>query len=64
MIEEDITRARMTRPGEMFEAVEGPHWAPPEAPLAMPRQVLEAAPRAEGQGAGLLARLFAPLSSV
>lgn len=43
------------------EAVEGPHWAPPEAPLAMPRQVLER-DGAEAQGAGqsLLARLLQP----
>ncbi|BAQ68333.1 hypothetical protein JMM63_06705 [Rhodovulum sulfidophilum] len=40
-------------------AVEGPHWAPPVAPMDMPQQVLEA--RRELRLPVWLARLMRPL---
>ncbi|TCO71227.1 hypothetical protein [Rhodovulum euryhalinum] len=44
---------------ETAHAVEAMHWAPPVAPLEMPRQMLEA-PRREGVLAWLV-RLLRPL---
>lgn len=41
-------------------AIEATHWAPPAAPLDMPRQVLEQAPRHEGILAWLM-RLLRPV---
>ncbi|GAA0288161.1 hypothetical protein [Rhodovulum strictum] len=41
-------------------AVEAVHWAPPVAPMDMPRQVLEA-PRSEGAVAWLMRLLLRPV---
>lgn len=43
--------------GDQARAVPGPDWAPPAAPLDMPRQVLEAERRAASAPSRLL-RLF------
>ncbi|WP_226621078.1 hypothetical protein [Alloyangia pacifica] len=51
MKQQDVAEAR---------AIEMPHWAPPEAPMEMPRQEVEA-PRAERVSLGeMIARILMP----